>query len=234
VLIFAACGLAPVIALASEPVAPVPREANAAPSDSQFAFDIPVQALSIALDAYSIAAHREVLYDGRLAAGRKSSAVKGNLTPQVALQMLLEGTGLVPHYMAADAFVLVEDNPPLVPVNAAPPEVVSRYYGRIQASLRQAFCANGATQPGNYRVAVGFRIEPAGAVSSAELLGSTGDLNLDAMIRNTVRGLVVGAPPPRGFAQPVVLVVTPQSQIGAGDCEKVDARSAKVVPKVEP
>jgi hypothetical protein len=194
------------------------------------AFDIPAQSLASALDAYSIATHREVLYKAELAVDRQSARVKGYFTPEAALQVLLEGTGLLPHYMAADAFVLVVDDHPLAPVNTAPPDVVRRYYGRIQASLKQAFCADRNTRPGDYRVAVGFRIGPSGAVSHTELLGSTGDRDRDATIVKTIGGLVIGAPPPQGFAQPIILMVTPQSQAAVRDCEGSGIQSVGVTP----
>jgi TonB C terminal len=194
------------------------------------AFDIPVQSLASALDAYTIAAHREVLYNGQLALGRRSTRVKGHFTPEAALQLLLEGTRLLPRYMAADAFVLVADDGPLVPTDTASPDVVMRYYGRIQTSLRQAFCTNKRTRPGNYRVAVGFQIGPSGTVSRAALLGSTGDRDLDAMIGKLITGLAIGEPPPRGFAQPVVLMVSPQSDATARDCEATGVRLGGVTP----
>lgn len=190
----------------------------------------PVQSLASAIDAYTIAAHREVLYNGQLALGRQSTRVKGYFTPEAALQLLLEGTRLLPRYMAGDAFVLVADDRPLVPTNTASPDVVMRYYGRIQTSLRQAFCTNKRTRPGNYRVAVGFRIGPSGTVSRAALLGSTGDRDLDAMIAKLITGLAIGAPPPRGFAQPVVLMVSPQSDATARDCEAIAGRLGGVTP----
>lgn len=203
----------------------------AAETGGLVSFDIPVQSLASALDAYSVTAHREVLYNGQLAIGRRSAGVRGYFTPEAALRRLLEGTGLLPRYMAADAFVLVaDDDSPTVPTNTAQPDVVMRYYGRIQASLRQAFCANRSTRPGYYRVAVGFRIGPLGAVSRAELLGSTGDHDLDATITRTIDGLAIGAPPPQGFAQPVVLLVAPQSQETAQDCKPAGVQSVRVAP----
>jgi hypothetical protein len=47
-----------------------------------------------ALDAYAAATGLQVLYDGALAAGRRSNAVSGVLMPDVALRVLLEETGL--------------------------------------------------------------------------------------------------------------------------------------------
>ena len=229
-MLLAGTNLAPSVAASSEFPAAVTADEPEAKQTGSIAFDIPTQSLASALDAYSISAHREVLYNGELAVGRQSATVKGHFTPEAALQALLDGTGLFPRYMAADAFVLMEDDHALGPFNTAPSDVVIRYYGRIQASLKQAFCADRRTHPGDYRVAVGFRIGSSGIVSRVELLSSTGDSALDTTIGNAVRGLVIGAPPPPGFAQPIILVVTPQSQGTVRDCELAGVQSAKITP----
>lgn len=204
------------------------RETDVAP-EGQIAFDIPAQSLASALEAYSVAAGREVVYNGKLAIGRQSTSIRGVFTPEVALQELLEGTGLSPRYVAADAFMLMPSVPDPRPTNTASPVVVASYYGRIQASLKSAFCANSRTQPGDYRAVVSFWIGASGAVSRVELLGSTGDRNLDATIDQTIRGLIVGAPPPQGFAQPVTMMVTPQSSGMTQDC-KAALRPVKAGP----
>ncbi|MGO4713197.1 hypothetical protein [Bradyrhizobium sp. 2TAF24] len=180
-------------------------------------FDIPSQTLTEALESYSVVTGRQVVYNGRLASGRSSMMIRGLLTPEQALEGLLQGTGLSPHYVAADAFLL-EPNPlgEGSPVNTAPPGAVARYYGQLQLGLKRAFCADRRLQPGSYRVAVSFWIGPSGAVSRADLLSTTGDAVRDDAISQAVYGLAVGAPPPAGFAQPVVLVIEPQA--AARDC----------------
>ncbi len=217
-------------ALAAEPVRLAVPPEQTTESGGLVAFDIPAQSLTSALDAYSAMAHRQVLYNAQLAIQRQSNNVKGYFTPEAALQFLLTGTGLMPRYMAADAFVLVADGAPRLQTNSAPADVVMRYYGLIQASLKRALCANKDTLPGDYRVAVGFRIGPSGAISRAELLGSTGDHLLDATIASTVGRLTIGAPPPPGFAQPVVMMVTPQSEASMRDCGINGTWSAGAAP----
>jgi TonB family protein len=127
--------------------------------------------------------------------------------------MLLNGTGLLPRYMAADGFVLVPDpaksaQQSLV-VNTAPLSVVTQYYGRIQAGLRQTFCADRRARSGGYRVAVGLWIGSSGAVTRSALLDTTGDPDLDETLDRAIGEMNVGEPPPAGFAQPVVMVITP-------------------------
>lgn len=198
---------------------------SAAFSQDATLYDIPPQPLATALEVYSVLTGRQVIYNGALALNRQSAPVRGAFTPETALQALLDGTGLSPRYMADDAFVLVPVAQAVrrsASVNHAPPAVISRYYARVQASLIQVFCANPRTQPRDYRLAVSFWIAASGAVWRVELLGSTGDRNLDATIDRMIRSLVI-APPPQGFAQPVTLAVNPQMGRGR-DCQLIGAR----------
>ncbi|WP_053553268.1 TonB-dependent receptor [Sphingopyxis sp. 113P3] len=58
-------------------------------------FNIPAQRLADALRAYSEATGRDVIAASQLLEGRRSSAVRGRLSPDAALTRLLAGTGLV-------------------------------------------------------------------------------------------------------------------------------------------
>jgi TonB C terminal len=183
-------------------------------SPSVVTFDLPAQPLATALETYGATSGFQVVYEGSLARGRRSAEVKGTFTPEIALRMLLNGTGLSPRYMADDGFVLVPD--PAVKsaqqnltVNTAPLSVVTQYYGRIQAVLRQTFCADRRARSGGYRVAVGLWIGSGGAVTRSALLDTTGDPDLDKTLDRAIGEMNVGEPPPAGFAQPVVMVITP-------------------------
>jgi TonB family protein len=174
------------------------------------AFDVPAQPLVSALETYGAISGWQVVYDSALVKGRRSTEVKGAFTPEFALRTILTGTGLSPRYMAADGFVLVPD--PIIKgadINTAAPSAVTRYYGNIQAGLRQIFCADGRARSGGYRVALGLWISSSGAVSHSSLLDSTGDSDLDATLDRAVRNMNIGEPPPPGFAQPVVMVIRP-------------------------
>ncbi len=194
------------------------------PADGQsrpeaIAFDIPAQPLAAALEAYSVIAGREVVYNGKLAVGRQSVAVQGSFTPEAALQRLLEGSGLTPTYMAADAFVLAPTPAEQRTAGTASTAAVAQYYGLIQSGLRQAFCADSHTRPGSYRVAASFWIGSDGRVSRTKLLAPTGAKDLDAKIESKLRSLAIGAAPPSGFAQPITLVIMPQAPSIDRDCQ---------------
>jgi hypothetical protein len=179
-------------------------------------FDLRAQPLVSALEAYGAVSGLQVVYEADLARGRQSAEVKGTFSSEVALRMLLVGTGLSPRYMAADGFVLVPDpsakrSRQSLPVNTAPRPVVTQYYGRIQAGLRQTFCADRRFRSAAYRVAVGLWIDAGGRVTRSALLDTTGDPDLDATFDRAMGDMNIGEPPPAGFAQPVVMVITPDA-----------------------
>src|ERR1700761_7953060 len=103
-------------------------------------FHIPSQSLAAALETYARISGREVLYDGRLAEGRRSSTVEGAYTPETALQILLAGT---------DVQATAEDNGFFVlsrswarrPSDGQLNSSETHYYGAVQVALRSAFCA---------------------------------------------------------------------------------------------
>lgn len=223
-------GLIASLVVAAHSLALASDKRDEASSSQAISIDIPALPLAEALEAYSVAVGREVVYNGKLAIGQESAAVHGIYTPEAALQRLLEGSGLSPRYMAADAFVLVPTptDKPRLPVNTASSADVARYYGLIQAGLRRIFCADSRTQPGNYRVAVSFWIEFDGRVSRTELLGTSGKSDVDARIAWAFRSFSIGVPPPEGFAQPVTLLVTPQAPQTGRDCQMARDRQPSV------
>jgi TonB C terminal len=201
--------------------APVERSEPAVKGGETVTLDIPSQPLASALDRYGDVTGHEVLYDTALAEGRRSSPVKGVFAPEMALRKLLDGTGLSASFLPDESFVLVPTPPTSrqAASNAAPTVVQQQYYARIQTSLRDAFCENGHARAGDYRVAVKFWIDPSGTVSREERLGSAGRPDLDSGIDETLRGLQIGAPPPDGFLQPVLIMIVPQGRNVTMGCD---------------
>jgi TonB family protein len=198
-----------------------------------FSFDIPAQPLASALERYGDATGREVLYSTSLVQGRYSRVVEGVFTPETALQRMLDGTGLSASFLADESFVLVPATTPRPSADGvASPALQQQYYARIQTSLQDAFCGNNSARAGGYRVAVKFWIDPSGMVSRHERLGSTGRPDLDSRIDETLRLLRIGAPPPQGFLQPVLIMIVPEAPgvtMGCGT-DAVGARRARVGP----
>jgi len=207
-------------------------------------FDIPSLPLGAALEIYARVAGREVLYDGALAAGHRSSPVAGLYAPVGALQILLAGTGLQARFEDADFFVLVpvpagRPAQAAMPPAASQPAAQQRYYGRLQARLRAAFCRNSAVLPGGYRIAARLWIGASGEVLQEKRLASTGNAGLDRDLDAVLGGLTLDAPPPAGFAQPVTIVVMPnepgvRQDCGDGSAPPLPELPVGAGPRVEP
>lgn len=183
-------------------------------------FEVAAQPLASALEAYAAATGLQVLYDADLAAGRKSTSVNGVLMPDVALRVLLEGTGLTVFY-TDNAFAIAP-----VPANGQRNghlggSVWSErvpYFALVQAAIEHAFCQEAETIPGQYRAAIRFRIGTSGEVLFPQLLGSTGDTGRDRTIAELLRHLSIERSPPPGMPQPLTMIVSPRAPAQSGDC----------------
>ena len=192
-------------------------------------FDIDAQSLATALDAYSVATGIVAVYDGELAVGRQSSGLRGRYAPRAALELLLSNSGLVAQFTTTGAFVLIPARSQATDVNtpstiglaalARQNTAEQQYSGLVQSSINQALCGVPETRPGNYRVAMSFRIGLSGEITNLKLLGSTGDRGRDAAIVDTLQRLrSIGEPPPRSMAQPFTMIMLPRSSGGVVDC----------------
>lgn len=177
--------------------------------DNHVRFAIPAEPLADALSAYSILTGIEVLVPARLVAGRHSSAVNGALEAESALQVLLSGTGLVPHYTRWDAFTLVLAVPEVPSAVSHAPRFPG-YSAQLQVAITNALCRVRGLQPGSYRLAVRLWMDERGAVTEARLLDSTGDAHRDAQLVQVLRQISLGIAPPPGVPQPSTLLILPQ------------------------
>jgi len=95
--------------------------AGAAPDAVQEAvvtFDIPAGDLSVALEKFSTQSGFQAMYRQDLVAGKRAQAVKGALSPAVALARLLTGTGLASERVNARTYVLKPADP--APIKPSP------------------------------------------------------------------------------------------------------------------
>lgn len=188
-------------------------------------FDIPALPLDDALGRYAAQSRRSTLFRSATVQGRISSAVRGRHSPESALRLLLDGTGLVaerPEEGPAEAFVLKEATasaPPPVLGNApAADEDDDGYDARLQARVWAALCANPRTAPGSYRSLLRFEVDAAGSILRPRLLGSSGDGARDAALLQTLRGVRMDQPPPTAMPQPLTLIVLPRTRRDAPYC----------------
>jgi TonB-dependent receptor len=97
--------------LRSALVAGVAMMAVAPAAAQTLSFNLPVQDLSSALQAFALQTNRELLYSPQLVANRRSGTVNGNFTAPVALRRLLQGTDLEFRQPAPNVFVLQRNRP---------------------------------------------------------------------------------------------------------------------------
>jgi TonB family protein len=188
-------------------------------ASSSRAFNIPSQPLGAALEVYARISSREVLYDGALSEGRRSSLVEGNYTPEVALQILLAGTGLWADFKDTDFFVVgpVPTDARVQGGVARQPSDHRRYYGLLQAGLRTVFCGTRSVRDSS-RIAARLWIGQAGQVLQVKTLSSTGSDEMDRSVDAALRQISLGVAPPAGFAQPITIVVLPSDPDMRQDC----------------
>jgi hypothetical protein len=202
------------IAYAQTPVEPV--------GAAGIAFDLPAQPLGQALEQYDARTSLSVFFPSELAAGRISSPVRGTFSPEQALRLLLQGTGLTVQAAAEQAFVLV-----LAPADAggidaqtaepAPLQSQRAYDGLLQSKVMQMLCTRPDFALGQYRLALSVRVDAAGHVGQVRLLDTTGNARRDAAIVESLRRVDVGQAPANP-GKPFVLLVEPRSNADAPAC----------------
>lgn len=208
------CGLAaPMLAVAEPAVAPPLAAAPDAIEAPSFEFDLPAQPLALALDRFADLTGRAALFSSTLVAGRTSSAVRGHLAPLAALQALLQGTGLEAEEVSAGrvaALVLKPAGPSSPAPVAASRAGQENYDSLIQARVWEALCAAPLTAQGGYRSLLRFRIDAAGRVQRAQLLGGSGDARRDLLLVEALERVRIGRAPPPQMPQPVIMLILPE------------------------
>ncbi|MCK9914441.1 secretin and TonB N-terminal domain-containing protein [Microbacteriaceae bacterium K1510] len=216
----AACAVAAVVALVA-----TARGDDVLP---RLAFDIPVQPLDTALNAYGAATQVAIFYDGSLAAGRKSTAVHGSFTPQQALRKLLEGTDLVGAPSGAGTVTIDQVVAPQADEVAAIKRRTATfvpYLGTIQSRLNEALCRSTPIRQDENDVLVRFWIAASGAVERVMLLTSTGSPERDSLYANALQSLEIGKVPP-GLPQPITMLILARQSDHSAKC--ISARQSAV------
>jgi hypothetical protein len=204
-------------------------------SASVMTFQIPAQPLATALQAYGQRTGVQVLYESSSAAGRQSTAVEGEFSPDGALNLLLSGTDLVVRYARPDAITIAlpsplgADEPPSNPLASADLSVgelrvhasgeradlasLQDYSASVQADIESALQRNVRTRSGSYQAVLDLWINSARIVQRASLLQSTGDGDKDAAVVAALNGLTISRATPPNVPQPVrVAIVVKASQ----------------------
>jgi hypothetical protein len=167
------------------------------------------------------------LVDQELVAGRRSAGVRGLLTSDQALRILLAGSQLSVRYASGGAFTLEPAGATSVsePAGNAGGEAFRgdrrSYFADLQDALARVLCRRPETQPGRYRLGLQLWIGPTGTILASHLLDSTGDDRRDAIITELL-GAAKVAVPPVALPQPVTLVLTAHPAEQSPDCRQAE------------
>ena len=202
---------------------------EAAKPASRLKFDIPQQSLVDALQAYSTRTGVQVMFESASAVGYRSSELRGEFMPEVALRMLLADTDLRIRYSRASAVTLARpserdpDEPPAhalasadlsldtLRVTSAPQSSdesrLGAYIGVVQGDIERALRKLAKTRRGDYRVAIKLWVDPSRAVERVELDGSTGDPDRDRSIAGALKELVLSEEAPANAPRPIRFMI---------------------------
>lgn len=185
------------------------------------AFDIPAQALDTAIARYFRVTGVQLLYDSALAAGRRSTSVRGRHAAPDALRLLLAGTGLVARYTNTGAATIVaariETPAPLSLGRVVVRERIGTvslsrlerlaYYDRVEEQLRARLLADPRTAHRAFRIVVWMRIGADGRIVDLRSKRASRAFETERRVIETLDGVIV-ARPPIGLAQPLSIVLT--------------------------
>lgn len=184
---------------------------------ARFVFDIPAQPLGAALNAYADITGRPVLVPSETLGRRVSAPVRGRHTAAAALQILLEGSGLVADRRSSplgETFVLKAEGTAATETPQSGMAALfgeEGYAGLLQARVWQALCADSRSRPGEYSAVLRFELDAGGRVGGTRLIGSSGDARRDAALLHTLRAVrIERAPPPAIVRQPLTIRIAPQ------------------------
>ena len=199
----------------ASPVASVHRT----DSNDLVAFDIPSQPLAGALVTFSATTGLVVYYDGALAVGRRSAALKGHFTPTLGLQVLLGGTGYAPRVTGPDMYTLAPAPQSAASTGRVSDALIQRYeayFAALQTRISTAVC--GIDTDRSDALLIGIWVTPSGVIARARILGAGSDPTQDAAVAAILRGLSIGKPPPAGLPQPVTMAIYPPRANDARGC----------------
>jgi TonB family protein len=169
-------------------------------------FNIPAQPLTDALNRYADVSNQPALFPSDIVGERTSSAIHGRYSPETALHLILEGTGLVAEKRDSGlgaTFVLKQADVAVAAAHARLADLFNQegYPGLVQQRIWQALCADALTAPGHYSSVLRFQVDAGGRVNGAQLLGSSGDARRDAALLATLQQVQIGSPPPAAIVQ---------------------------------
>lgn len=183
----------------------------------QFNFDLAPQRLSDALSQVSQITGMAVLNDSASVDGKESPRVRGRMSVQSALLLLLAGTDLRARLTASGSIVVTRSIKPDIVLDRL--EAVNRkslgpspvdpawiaYAELVQKRIRQDVGRDPQLAVGRYTIALKLWFAPDGRVVRTQIARSSGTPGRDERYSALLQGFAAGQSPPEGMRQPVAL-----------------------------
>lgn len=195
-------------------------------------FDMVPQPLASALAEFATVSGVDIAYRQSLAANRRSRDVHGDYTAPVALQMLLEGTGLAARFTGPRAAIIFEPgtsevSAPRRGTSATPslrlgmaevraPVIVGtrnrtghrQYAMVVQSEVREWLRADRAYQGRAFRLEIGILVDPHGLIRQVTVRRPSSEAAWDEHVVRTLTGRSLSQPPPRDLSSPLAFEVS--------------------------
>jgi hypothetical protein len=206
------------------------QAAAQAPGDAQ-PFDISEQPLASALAQFATISGVDIAYRQSLAAGRRSSAVHGEIPAAVALQILLRGTGLAARFTGPRAAIIFEPGAtevtaPRRGASTAPslrldmaevraPIVVGardrsahRHYAMaVQSEIRELLRSDGGYEGRAFKLEIRIAVDALGVIRDVAVRRPSGEPAWDRHVATALTGRTLSGPPPADLTEPLVFEV---------------------------
>lgn len=195
-------------------------------------FDIAAQPLAGALARFATVSGVDIAYRQTLALGRRSSPVHGEHPAPAALQMLLQGTGLVARFTGPRAAIIyrpgmVDTVAPRRGTSTAPslrldmaevraPILVGtrdrsghhRYAMAVQSEVRELLRTDGGYEGRAFRLEIRVAVDREGVIREVAIRRPSGEPDWDRHVVGALTGRPLSSPPPTDLLEPLVFEVT--------------------------
>lgn len=202
----------------------------AARAQIEQSFDIPAQPLAHAVATLSRTAKIGIAFEADDLAGKRSSPVKGHITPQLALQLLLENTELAAQFVGPDSAIIFDPRSPEAAARASAmslpterpsmmldlatvraPRTIGRpdphrydqYARQAQDRIQGMFASDPAFRDADFTFRIAISLDGQGQITKVQVLRPSDTPLRDRLVIPLILGRTITPPPPDGLVQPL-------------------------------
>lgn len=192
-------------------------------------YDLPAQPLADALEAVATRSQISIAFEPGVVSARRSVRITGRFTPQIALQRILAGSGLVARFTGPRSAIVYDPKLPSANAETQPthhafgrrtmtfdlavvrapqtigqrdPAAVSAYVHRAESTMRAMFAGDPAYRNTAFQLRIALSVDSRGRIVRVVPIRTHGGPARNDDIARVVLGRDLGAPP-AGLEQPL-------------------------------